>query len=42
MVDNASRIILGTGPVTPHEINEHISIESYEKLVGQYKIKILS
>lgn len=31
------RIILGTGPVTAHEVNEHISVESYRKLVGQYE-----
>lgn len=31
------RIILGTGPVTAHEVNEHISVESYRKLVKQYK-----
>jgi len=31
------RIILGTGPVTAHEVNEHISTESYRKLVKQYE-----
>ena len=31
------KIILGAGPVTAHEINEHITVESYEKLVEQYK-----
>lgn len=30
-------IILGTGPVTAHEIDEHITIESLNKLVTQYK-----
>ncbi len=32
-----NRIILGVGPVTAHEVNEHISIESYNKLKEQYK-----
>lgn len=36
-VTNSKRIILGTGPVTAHEVNEHISTESYNKLVKQYK-----
>lgn len=36
-VNGSKRMILGTGPVTAHEVNEHISIESYEKLVQQYK-----
>ena len=31
------RIILGVGPVTAHEVNEHITKESYRKLVEQYK-----
>lgn len=35
--DCNQRIILGTGPVTAHEVNEHISIDSYRKLVRQYK-----
>ena len=35
-VNGAKRLILGTGPVTAHEVNEHISIDSYEKLVNQY------
>lgn len=34
--NNKSRIILGTGPVTAHEVNEYITEESYKKLVGQY------
>jgi acetylornithine deacetylase len=45
LVKGSSRIILGPGPITPHEINEHITIESYDKLVEQYKeliIKTLS
>ena len=36
-VDGSKRMILGIGPVTAHEVNEHISIVSYEKLVQQYK-----
>ncbi|MBE5812475.1 MAG: M20 family metallopeptidase [Clostridiales bacterium] len=32
-----TKIILGLGPVTAHEINEHITESSYEKLVEQYK-----
>lgn len=36
-VKNSKRIILGPGPVTAHEINEHITEESYNKLVQQYK-----
>lgn len=34
---NNNRIILGVGPVTAHEVNEHISIDSLYKLVEQYK-----
>lgn len=37
MVQDCKRIILGVGPVTAHEVNEHITIESYKKLVEQYK-----
>lgn len=37
LVKGSSRIILGPGPVTPHEVNEHITEESYNKLVEQYK-----
>lgn len=36
-INNSKRIILGTGPVTAHEVNEHISKESYNKLVEQYQ-----
>ena len=36
-ISDAKRIILGTGPVTAHEVNEHISKDSYKKLVKQYK-----
>lgn len=31
-----TKIILGPGPVTAHEVNEYITEESYEKLVKQY------
>lgn len=37
LIKDVKRIILGPGPVTPHEINEHITKKSYEKLVEQYK-----
>ncbi len=36
MVPNSKRMILGTGPVTAHEVNENITKESYDKLVEQY------
>lgn len=36
-----NRIILGPGPVTAHEIDEHITQESYSKLVEQYKELII-
>lgn len=36
-IDCKSKIILGVGPVTAHEVNEHIEKESYDKLVEQYK-----
>ena len=36
-IKNKNRIILGTGPVTAHEVNEYITEESYNKLVKQYK-----
>lgn len=32
-----NRIILGTGPVTAHEVNEYITEESLYRLVEQYK-----
>lgn len=32
-----NRIILGAGPVTSHEVNEYIEVESLYKLVQQYK-----
>ena len=37
VVDCKQKLILGVGPVTAHEINEHITVKSYEKLVEQYK-----
>ncbi|MBR6504825.1 MAG: M20/M25/M40 family metallo-hydrolase [Clostridia bacterium] len=40
-VNGATRIILGAGPVTAHEVNEYITEESYNKLVEQYKELIL-
>lgn len=36
LVKGSKRIILGTGPVTAHEVNEHITEDSYKKLVKQY------
>ena len=36
-VKESKRIILGPGPVTAHEVNEHISEQSYGKLINQYK-----
>lgn len=40
-VNCKSKIILGLGPVTAHEVNEHIDKISYDKLVEQYKKLIL-
>lgn len=38
MIKNCKqRMILGVGPITAHEVNEHISVDSYRKLVEQYK-----
>lgn len=34
---SGNRIILGPGPVTAHEVNEHISIDSLKDTVKQYK-----
>ena len=39
-LDN-ERIILGAGPVTAHEVNEYITIESLNRLTEQYKELIL-
>ena len=41
-VSGSKRIILGTGPITAHEVNENISVYSYNKLVNQYKELIMS
>lgn len=35
-----SKIILGVGPITAHEVNEYIEKQSYDKLVEQYKALI--
>lgn len=40
--NNSKRIILGVGPVTAHEVNEHITAQSYRKLIKQYKDLILN
>lgn len=37
LVKNSQKIILGTGPITAHEVNEYVTEESYNKLVEQYK-----
>ncbi len=37
VVEKSTRIIVGVGPITAHEVNEHITEESYNKLVEQYK-----
>lgn len=37
VIPNSKRMILGTGPVTAHEVNERISVDSYNKLVNQYE-----
>lgn len=37
LVETKTKIILGAGPVTAHEVDEHITEESYKKLVEQYK-----
>lgn len=36
-INGVKRIILGTGPVTAHEVDEHISVYSYDKLIKQYE-----
>ena len=35
-ISGSKRIILGTGPITAHEVNENISVNSYNKLINQY------
>ena len=37
LINAKTKIILGTGPVTAHEVNEHITKQSYAKLIEQYK-----
>lgn len=37
MIKGCKRMILGTGPVTAHEINEYITENSYNLLIKQYK-----
>lgn len=37
LILEAKRMILGGGPITAHEVNEHISVESYDTLVEHYK-----
>lgn len=36
LIDKSKKIILGPGPITAHEVNEYISINSFDKLVEQY------
>ena len=40
LVDCKSKVILGAGPITAHEVNEYIETKSYDKLVRQYKTLI--
>ena len=39
-VNCKNKVILGVGPVTAHEINEHITKKSYDQLISQYKFLI--
>jgi len=36
-INTTTRVILGLGPVTAHEVNEYVTEESYEMLVEQYR-----
>ena len=36
-INNCKKIILGPGPMTAHEINEHVDINSLLKCKEQYK-----
>ncbi len=36
-INSRNRLILGAGPINPHEANEYITTESLENLVKQYK-----
>lgn len=40
-IPNVDKLILGLGPVNPHETNEYIEEESYLKLIDQYKNLII-
>lgn len=40
LIDTKYKMILGCGPVTAHEVDEHISIDSFNNLVKQYKMII--
>ena len=40
-IKESEKIILGTGPVTAHEVNEFITEESFKYLVEQYKKLVL-
>lgn len=35
-IENTKKIILGVGPITAHEIDEHISIDSFNECINQY------
>lgn len=37
LIKGNKKMILGVGPITAHEVNEHISIDSYRKLIKQYQ-----
>ena len=36
-LNNKNIFIIGPGPITAHEVNEHIKIESYNKAINAYK-----
>ena len=36
-MSNTKKIILGPGPVTAHEVDEHVTVESLRECVEQYK-----
>ena len=35
-IQDGDKVIIGPGPMTAHEINEHISVESLEKTTALY------
>ena len=37
-----NKLVLGLGPITAHEVDEHIREDSFEKLISQYKNFILN